>query len=288
LQLLQSLLETKGNPQGRQMRRLQMEKGGLGVLEVIWYNIDAVHPNNYNPNVMSESKFEALCDFLRTQGAEKLDPIWVKREGAEKFEIIDGEHRWRAAKAVGWKRIRGFEPLDIDVDSSKAFNVRKNRERGKLDAEKMGKILYEEYHDKDITQNGIGQKYGMARETVRDYILIYENRVAIREKLNIGATAPLGFRKARNALRELKHPEKTEEKAKAEAPVDLEEAEKPQGLKQFLANYAEALEKIPGNPSKDDDVKIAIDFFKKLLTEKKVVCPICGESHLQWRCGHDF
>ena len=99
--------------------------------------------------------------------------------------------------------------------------------------------------------------------------------------------APVRYRAALRVLRELKHPEKTE-KHKVETPVDLEETEKSQGLKEFLTNYAKALEQIPEDTTKDNDVKIAINFFKKLLAEKKVTCPICGENHLQWRCGHDF
>jgi len=31
-----------------------------------------------------------------------------------------------------------------------------------------------------------------------------------------------------------------------------------------------------------------IAFFKRLLSEKGIVCPICGETELQWKCGHEF
>ncbi|RLI41274.1 hypothetical protein DRO69_11765, partial [Candidatus Bathyarchaeota archaeon] len=44
---------------------------------------------------------------------------------------------------MGWKRLRAFI-VDLDVDEARAFNVRKNRERGNIDAIKFGKILYEE------------------------------------------------------------------------------------------------------------------------------------------------
>jgi len=83
-------------------------------------------------------------------------------------------------------------------------------------------------------------------------------------------------------LLELKHPKSTGE-------LDSEE---PSGSKQtierFLSDYKEALKRMPKDAPKEDDIKIAIDFFKKLLSQKNVSCPICGEQHLQWRCGHDF
>lgn len=79
------------------------------------------------------------------------------------------------------------------------------------------------------------------------------------------------------------------DKAETAVPTQENPEEKGQGLEEFLTNYKEALEKIPEDvPNDENDVKDAIDFFKKLLTKKKVVCPICGEAHLQWRCGHDF
>jgi len=218
-----------------------------------------------------------------TNGAEKLDPIWVRNDGVGKYEIIDGEHRWKAAKEVGWKRLRAFI-IDMVMDDAKAFNVRKNRERGRLDAEKLGKILYEEYQTEDMTQNGVGKKFGLARETVRDYIEIYENRKKIRERLDIGAMAPLRFRQARNVLRELKH----EERGEPPEQPSIEEPVESQQLESFLTRYAKALRKNPLPKVQKDEVQIAIDFFKRLLGKKKIHCLVCGENHLQWRCGHEF
>jgi hypothetical protein len=39
------------------------------------------------------------------------------------------------------------------------------------------------------TQNGVGKKFGMSRSLVEDYLMIYENRDKIRQKLNIDAMA---------------------------------------------------------------------------------------------------
>lgn len=60
----------------------------------------------------------------RAHTPDEVDPTWV-RHVENGFEIIDGEHRWRAAKAVGWSKLRAFI-LDISEDEAKAFNVRKN------------------------------------------------------------------------------------------------------------------------------------------------------------------
>jgi len=245
--------------------------------EIVYVDIAKIHPNSYNPNVMNQEKFEALKDFCKTQGADKLDPIWVRNDGIGKYEVIDGEHRWKAAKEVGWKRLRAFI-IDMEVDGAKAFNVRKNRERGRLDAYKMGKILYEEYKDKDLTQNGVGKRFGLARETVRDYIQIYQNNNAIREKLTIGATAPLGFRKARDTLRELKREERGEQPRETKEIVD-------EMVNEVAPALEKAFEKVkPYDKQNPERNKLVLNMLLKNLTEGLLFCPVCKEK--MFECSH--
>ena len=173
------------------------------MMEIVWVDVDKCHPNDFNPNVMNPEKFEALCDFMRTHSAEEVDPIWVRHDGADGFEIVDGEHRWRAAKTVGWKRLRAFV-LDMDRDDAKAFNVRKNRERGQLDAIKFGKILYEE-HKAGATLEELAKKYGYADiRSIEYYLTIYKNRDKILKAVGTAVPTAITYGKARKILRELK------------------------------------------------------------------------------------
>jgi hypothetical protein len=64
--------------------------------------------------------------------------------------------------------------------------------------------------------------------------------------------------------------------------------ENSQQLTSFLTNYAKALKKNPYPQVETDEVQTAINFFKQLLKKDKIHCPICGETHLQWGCGHEF
>ena len=65
-------------------------------------------------------------------------------------------------------------------------------------------------------------------------------------------------------------------------------SENSQQLTSFLTNYAKALKKNPYPQVETDEVQTAINFFKRLLEKDKIHCPICGETHLQWGCGHEF
>ena len=64
--------------------------------------VDLIDPNDWNPNVMPDSRFNALKTSIESLGL--VQPIMVRpREG--RYQIIDGEKRWTACKALGWERV---------------------------------------------------------------------------------------------------------------------------------------------------------------------------------------
>lgn len=59
-------------------------------------------------------------------------------------------------------------------------------------------------------------------------------------------------------------------------------------VEDFFTRYATALKNDPLPDLKNNDIETAITFFKNLLQKEKIHCPLCGETHLTWRCGHEF
>lgn len=67
-----------------------------GVLEL---PIDEISPNPYQPRThMDRSRLEELADSIRLHGL--VQPLLVARDG-ERFVLIAGERRWRAARLAG-------------------------------------------------------------------------------------------------------------------------------------------------------------------------------------------
>jgi len=62
--------------------------------------VNELQPNEYNPNRQSDHDFELLCRSITEDGFTQ--PILA--QSSTKI-IIDGEHRWRAAKAIGMTTI---------------------------------------------------------------------------------------------------------------------------------------------------------------------------------------
>src|SRR5690606_944115 len=72
----------------------------LETLSIEYVDVDSVSPNTYNPNRQSEHDFELLVKAMTEDGITQ--PIIVQRSTRQ---IVDGEHRWRAAKHLGYTQI---------------------------------------------------------------------------------------------------------------------------------------------------------------------------------------
>ncbi len=66
-------------------------------LKIQTVEVGKLHPNPWNPNRQDARTFEAERESIRNYGF--IDPVTVREHPTinGEFEIIDGEHRWRAA-----------------------------------------------------------------------------------------------------------------------------------------------------------------------------------------------
>ena len=86
-----------------------------GVVEL---KIIDVEPNSEQPRTnFDREKLEELAESIRTHGV--IQPILVVKDG-DRYKIIAGERRWRAAKLAGLKEIPA---LIRDYDEIKLFEV---------------------------------------------------------------------------------------------------------------------------------------------------------------------
>lgn len=66
-------------------------------------DIDRLTPNDFQPRVMiDDARLHELAQSIRSNGV--IQPIVVRRVG-DRFQIIAGERRWRAAKLAGLLRV---------------------------------------------------------------------------------------------------------------------------------------------------------------------------------------
>jgi len=102
--------------------------------------IDACMPNKWNPNKMSESKFKNLVASIKLRGFQRFITV---REVAGMYEIMDGEHRWKACKELGYKTIKVHNLGEIDDIVAKEITLIFNTLHGEHDILEEAKVLKE-------------------------------------------------------------------------------------------------------------------------------------------------
>lgn len=102
--------------------------------------IDHCEPNPWNPNQQSEELFKKEVASIQELGL--LGSILV-REVAGIYQILDGEHRWKACKKLGYTEIPVESIGEISDTDAKLLTVLMNNLRGKDDLEKRAKIFEE-------------------------------------------------------------------------------------------------------------------------------------------------
>lgn len=134
--------------------------GTIPFYETRMLDISEIDPNPWNPNEMDERTFNRLVKEIRDVGF--LDAVQVvpytTEDGRERFRLLGGEHRWRAAGVIGLKQVKA-EILEgnkfKDEKTQKAVTVRLNALKGRLNRDKIVRLFQEfaEEHSAEAIQD---------------------------------------------------------------------------------------------------------------------------------------
>ena len=116
--------------------RKAIEKTGesLERLHVEYQPIDSIQPNKYNPNRQDEHTMELLLRSIEDNGFTQ--PVIINMDNV----IVDGEHRWRAAQALGMAEIP-IVKVDMSDEQMRIATISHNRARGSHDIELEVQVL---------------------------------------------------------------------------------------------------------------------------------------------------
>lgn len=92
--------------------------------------IDWLEPNPWNTNALNDRTQRALHESIQEFGF--IDPVVVRRlpdDEHPRYQIIDGEHRWKAAKDEGYTECPVFV-IDVDDMQAQRLTIILNETRG--------------------------------------------------------------------------------------------------------------------------------------------------------------
>ena len=155
---------------------------GRGLLQV---PVAAIAPNPHQPRVTFAA---GALDELRASIAEfgVLVPIIVRKLDGDRYELIAGERRWRAATAAGLATVPAIVRAADDRESLEVAIV-ENLQRENLDPleEAMGFAHLMEAHD--FTQEKVAQRVGRSRPAVANALRLLTLSDAIKALVRDGA-----------------------------------------------------------------------------------------------------
>lgn len=119
----------------RGLHHVEKHNHRLETLKVEYVDIKSIKPNTYNPNRQDEETLELLKKSMQEDGFTQ--PIVARRTTRE---IVDGEHRWRAAQALGMTQVP-VAFVDMTDEQMRIATLRHNRARGSEDIDLSTALL---------------------------------------------------------------------------------------------------------------------------------------------------
>jgi ParB family chromosome partitioning protein len=157
--------------------------------------VEALDPNPFQPrSALDPVRLAELAQSIRASGV--VQPILVRRRG-ERYQIIAGERRWRAAQQAGLATV----PVSVrDVPDSQLLELAlvENVQREELTPIEEAQAFQRLQEELRLTQEEIARRVGRDRTTIANTLP--------RELRELVATRTLDAGHAR-ALLALEHPE---------------------------------------------------------------------------------
>ncbi len=160
----------------------QDDEGDKGELQML--PTHALQPGKYQPRTrMDPGSLEELAASIKAQGI--MQPIMVRPVGAETYEIIAGERRWRASQIAGLVQVPCLV-REIADEAALAMSLIENIQREDLNPlEEAGGIqrLIDEF---DMTHQQAADAVGRSRPAASNLLRLLNLAKPVQELLMAG------------------------------------------------------------------------------------------------------
>lgn len=164
---LDALLSTSSLAREKQHNALQSQQlSSEGELTDL--NINSLKPGVYQPRKdMSAEALEELASSIESQGI--IQPIVVRQVEHDKFEIIAGERRWRAARKAGLKQVPCVIK-NVEDRAAIAMALIENIQREDLNAIEEAVALERLQEEFSLTHQQVADVIGKSRAAVSNLL----------------------------------------------------------------------------------------------------------------------
>ncbi|NCB08121.1 MAG: ParB/RepB/Spo0J family partition protein [Bacteroidia bacterium] len=156
----------------------KMQQGAAGISEV---ELDKIEANPFQPRTKFDAEaLEELAASIREIGL--IQPITLRKNGDDKYQIIAGERRFRAAQLAGLKSIPAYVRKAKD-DSMLEMALVENIQREDLDAIEIAVSYQRLMEELQFTQEEMSSRVGKKRSTIANYLRLLKLPAIIQKGL---------------------------------------------------------------------------------------------------------
>ncbi len=153
---------------------------GTGLDEI---SVTLIDPNPHQPrDHFDDAALASLADSIRELGV--LQPILVRPKG-ERYELIAGERRWRAARKAGLSVIPAIVRSTDDAGSLQQAIV-ENIQREELNPLEEAAAYQQLVDEFDLTHEAIAESVGRSRASVSNTIRLLQLPAAVQRHIKKG------------------------------------------------------------------------------------------------------
>jgi ParB family chromosome partitioning protein len=147
--------------------------------------VDLVKPGQYQPRkTMKPEALQELADSIRKQGV--VQPILVRPlRGTDKYEIIAGERRWRAAQMAGLHEVPAVI-RHVPDQTAACIALIENIQREDLNPLEEAQTLSRLLHEFNMTHESIAEAVGRSRSMVTNLLRLLDLHRDVQALLQSG------------------------------------------------------------------------------------------------------
>lgn len=146
--------------------------------------VEFLQRGQYQPRrEFNSDSLQELADSIASQGL--IQPIVVRGIGQDKYEIIAGERRWRAAQLAGLDEIPAMV-RDISDQATIAMALIENIQREDLNAIEESQALIRLQDEFNLTQQQVAEAVGKSRSAVTNLMRLAALQPLVQQQLERG------------------------------------------------------------------------------------------------------
>ena len=146
--------------------------------------LEFLQRGKYQPRIdFDEAALQELADSIKAQGV--MQPIVVRSTGADRYEIVAGERRWRASQLAALDTIPAIV-RDISDETAIAMALIENIQRENLNPLEEARALKRLQTEFDLSQQEVATAIGKSRPVIANLMRLLSLEREVSEMLEHG------------------------------------------------------------------------------------------------------